>query len=52
MSNEEKKINIVPQNDEFAMEDFAMEDFAITELEERLEFLAKCNTNCKCPTQP
>lgn len=47
MNPDDKKNNIAPQNDEFAME-----DFSITELEDRLEFLLKCNTNCKCPTQP
>ena len=26
-----------------------LEEFAITELEDRLEFVMKCDTNCGCP---
>jgi hypothetical protein len=28
-----------------------IEEFSIVELEDRLEFLDRCNTNCGCPKQ-
>jgi hypothetical protein len=32
--------------------ELSLEEFSITELEDRLEFLAKCNININKPAQP
>jgi hypothetical protein len=35
-------------NDTDRTNELSLEDFSITELEDRLEFLDRCNPNCSC----
>ena len=43
--NKENAESLVPA----AKDELMIEEFSIVELEDRLEFLARCNPNCSCP---